>query len=749
MNIDSIRARVEQTSARLTEDVVRELEQRVRGKKPRDLVDAEALKQRRRRLAEADFRPSPTDEERILGTNDLVDVNYLARAQIAAKAVCRIILRDRQGREIGYGSGFKVAPNVVMTNHHVLDSSERVASAVAEFGYELDVTGRPAPTTRFLLDPEALYFSDAELDFAIAAISPRQFTGTVPLDAFGFLRMQSQTGKVTMGEFLTIIQHPAGQPKQIALRENQLLDIQEQVLWYQSDTAPGSSGSAVLNDSWQVVALHRSGVPRKDAEGHWLRRDGRRAGPDTDDGDIDWIANEGTRISRIISRIREAVAANALVRQLEQAIAGEIVPEALLASNTEAQELRTGSNASAALQQVKPIPGGARITVPFSFEVRLTDGTLLAAASASGHPSEPAPAPGTNGVSGDGAADGAAPNAAALAPNNGHGAASGTEAWKPPILDNAYADRKGYDPNFLGLRVALPKVTDTSRISRMDGGDFEIPYEHFTVVMDKTRRLALYAASNVDAAPGVRRPEPGRDYSRDGLGGFGKNDREQWVTDPRIPEQHQLPDEFYNKDRQAFDKGHLVRREDVCFGTSYRQIQRANGDTYHTTNCTPQVRDFNRSGDGGLWGRLENEVLKQAKTERYCLLAGPLLRKNDRFFEGVDRRGPVRVQIPSAFWKIVVARAGDELQAFAFLLDQDLGNVAWEFAVSAKWRREMISIAELERRMRVLKFAEELHHADQFGRRRGEEIARVTGFRAARERAELEDAPAATSNGGE
>ncbi len=37
------------------------------------------------------------------------------------------------------------------------------------------------------------------------------------------------------------------------------------------------------------------------------------------------------------------------------------------------------------------------------------------------------------------------------------------------------------------------------------------------------------------------------------------------------------------------------RREDVCWGKTYDEVRRANGDTYHTTNCTPQVAGFNQS----------------------------------------------------------------------------------------------------------------------------------------------------------
>lgn len=710
MKIGSIEQRVQETSARMSSERMAALEASVKGKKPRDIVPAERMALRRDRLAEADFRPSQRDRERILGTNDLVDVNYLARAQLAAKSVCRIILRDATGREIGYGTGFKIAPDVLMTNHHVLEDAAQAGNAIAEFGYELDLAGRPAPTTRFRLNPGALYLNHESLDFAIVAIDPNPFTGTVPLATFGFLRMQPETGKVNPGEFVTLVQHPAGQPKQIALRENQVLSIDDDVVWYQSDTAQGSSGSAVLNDSWQIVALHHSGVPKKNERGTWMRRDGQPATADTDDADIDWIANEGIRISRIVGRIRQSGGANDLVRQLDQVVTGDIVPE----SARVAADVHTGTSTSAGVSkpQIEPLPGGARVTVPLSFEIRMSDG-----AGATAAPEAVVPTP-------------------SIPPSIPMDALAGelpvsplaTEAVKPPILDTSYGDRKGYQSDFLDVEVPLPTVKDESRVSSMDDGDYEIPYQNFTVVMDKRRRLALYAASNVDASEGAREPEPGRRYTRKSLGGFGENDREQWVTDPRIPENHQLPDVFFTKDRQSFDKGHLVRREDVCFGSSYRQIQRANGDTYHTTNCTPQVADFNQAGKGGLWGKLEDEVLKQAKNERYCLFAGPLLREKDRVFEGIDQRGPVRVKIPSAYWKIVVAVSDDEVHAFAFLLEQNLENVAFEFSVPSQWKRSMLSIARLEQRIGALAFPDVVHEADQFGKKRGQELARATGF---------------------
>jgi hypothetical protein len=166
-----------------------------------------------------------------------------------------------------------------------------------------------------------------------------------------------------------------------------------------------------------------------------------------------------------------------------------------------------------------------------------------------------------------------------------------------PIIDPKYSNRKGYDEDFIDIAVPMPKVTDKKIVSKMDDGEFIIPYQHFSVVMNKKRRLALFTASNVDASAKARKPDPDALYTRKTLTGLGKNDQELWFTDPRIPEEQQLPDVFYTKDRQSFDKGHIVRRDDVCWGRTYAQLRRANGDTFHTTNCSPQVQEFNRSGD--------------------------------------------------------------------------------------------------------------------------------------------------------
>jgi endonuclease G len=305
---------------------------------------------------------------------------------------------------------------------------------------------------------------------------------------------------------------------------------------------------------------------------------------------------------------------------------------------------------------------------------------------------------------------------------------AGVEALAEPFRDVNLSGRRGYDEQFLGIRVPLPKVLDDGLVSHLDDGSPLLRYEHFSVVVNKDRRMALFTASNVDANPRRKEPEPGRDYTRKGLTGLRDSDQEKWFTDLRIPAIHQLPDRFFTKDRASFDKGHIVRREDVAWGDTFEEVRRANGDTFHVTNCSPQVANFNRSVQKGVWGQLENLILKQARTEKYSIFAGPVFRSDDRFFRGVDDGGVARVAIPRQFWKVVVARSGDELQTFAFLLDQDLSDVDLEFAVDLPWRSRMISVPRLEELVAALLFPDELRETDQIDAGGGEAVRAETGL---------------------
>ena len=304
-----------------------------------------------------------------------------------------------------------------------------------------------------------------------------------------------------------------------------------------------------------------------------------------------------------------------------------------------------------------------------------------------------------------------------------------TETMVAPFHDDDYTDRHGYDLGFLGVGdVPMPEAADPAVLAATTTGEHILHYQNFSIRMHAKRRLALVTASNVTAEAALKRPEKGRNYTRAGLSGLGKNDQEKWYLDPRLDARFQLPDIFFTKDRGAFDKGHIVRRDDIAWGKTYDALRRANGDSYHVTNCSPQVAGFNRSANGEEnWGDLENIVLSEAASERLCVFAGPVLDKADRVFVGAgDGRTTLRAQIPIRFWKVIVARVDDGIAAFGFVLEQDLGDVQWEFTVPPEFQPFMTPLADIAQ-MTGVTFSQELLGADQAGTPLGEEMAMRTG----------------------
>lgn len=312
-------------------------------------------------------------------------------------------------------------------------------------------------------------------------------------------------------------------------------------------------------------------------------------------------------------------------------------------------------------------------------------------------------------------------------------AGAGTEAMVAPWHDQSYASRPGYDSKFIdpNFAIPMPEPTDPGVVAEARDGSRVLKYQNFSIVMHAKRRLALFTASNVAAEAKLKKPEPGHDYSRKGLSGLGANDQEQWFPDPRLDDTYQLSDYFYTRDDGAFDKGHIVRREDAAWGKTYNLLKRANGDTYHVTNCSPQVAGFNRSNLGeDNWGDLENHVLKSAAAERYCQFAGPVLDPKDQVFIGKIGKGSVvKVKIPSRFWKVIVAKNASSVASYGFLLEQDLSDVSFEeFAVPENFRRLMVPLSDLQE-LAGITFPKIVLNADQYATKEGVELAFRAGLK--------------------
>ena len=259
--------------------------------------------------------------ERILGVSkDLQAWSFLPRGARAARTVARISVREN-GRELPLGTGFLVSPSLLMTNHHVLTDADAARQCFVEFEAQVTVDNTLQTPTRLEIDPDGFFLADERLDFALVQVAPGP-ERRPPGEAFGWNRLSAQPGKLVIGEPVNVIGHPMGRLKEIALRDNRLLVRLDDFLHYLTDTEPGNSGSPVFNDQWEVVALHHSGVPRKDDQGRVLRRDGQVWRPGDGDDAIDWVANEGVRISSILKHLAALPLA---VRQ--RALLAEMGPE--------------------------------------------------------------------------------------------------------------------------------------------------------------------------------------------------------------------------------------------------------------------------------------------------------------------------------------------------------------------------------------------------------------------------------------
>lgn len=255
--------------------------------------------------------------ERILASNDLLNANFLGLAARAAQAVGRIRIRSANGRALGYGTGFMVSPRLLLTNNHVLGSAQTAMSSVVDFSYEDDLDGQPLNPRTFALEPADFFLTDRALDYTLVSVARTSQAGDA-IEHQGWCQLIEDQGKLLVGELVNVIQHPNGDRKRLALRQNEVVDLPELFVHYRTDTSPGSSGAPVLNDQWEVVALHHSGVPRRDDQGRILARDGTVWDEDTGDELIDWLANEGVRVSRVVASVKAAALAGSQAHRRDE-----------------------------------------------------------------------------------------------------------------------------------------------------------------------------------------------------------------------------------------------------------------------------------------------------------------------------------------------------------------------------------------------------------------------------------------------
>lgn len=249
--------------------------------------------------------PRPELERIIRATNSFLDVNKWRSklGQIEAQ-VCRIEIRSNMG--MIYGTGFLLAPDVVITNYHVMESviegvqgcttnmgaSAMPRDVILRFDYKRLADGTTIhPGTvyylaadNWLIDkspmspvdnlPEPKYSLPEldQLDYALLRVN-----GTPGNDAVGnkaeptapprkWIEVLTQAPTIYPNTALFILQHPQGDPLQLALDTNAIIGVNANNtrISYKTNTLSGSSGSPCFNNDWELVALHHSGDPNFD-----------------------------------------------------------------------------------------------------------------------------------------------------------------------------------------------------------------------------------------------------------------------------------------------------------------------------------------------------------------------------------------------------------------------------------------------------------------------------------------------------
>lgn len=570
--------------------------------------------------------------ERIIGSNDMRDINYLELAIAIARSVCRIRIGN------GAGTGVLIGPGLLMTNNHVLRSEDDARIAEAQFDYQENVTGDLLPVQKFKFDPGTFFVTNKKLDYSIVALSPTSAKGT-SISAYPWNMLIATLGKAEKGDPINIIQHPRGGLKQIAIRNNEVTVLttgDPNFLYYTTDTEPGSSGSPCFNDQWELIALHHSGVPEMNGD-TILDINGNPWDKNKDDpAMIKWIANEGARVSAIVASL-SAESLEGKARDLRDMILNGNSPNPIELARGNVNSVSAPQNVNSGLSLNNG--GSVSFSVPLNITVSLGDaGSQIAAAKVLSRSEDEVKA--IPSIVSD----------------------SLTEKL---IVDPNWQSRTGYDKDFLDIRVPLPTLSTPMKAKsvevptefRVNGERHVLAYHHYSLAMNKDRRFAWYSAANIDGK--VRPQLPDR-----------KND--EWHIDPRIDDpknpKFQCGEDLYSA--KNTDRGHLTRYLDVAWGTESEALN-ALADTFHFTNCCLQLDSFNQRT--ARWQGIEQFLLeRKAKKDkmRISVITGPIFRDDDPKYKNPKMSS--RVRIPVEFWKVcALIRDDGSLSATAFILPQE------------------------------------------------------------------------------
>ncbi len=248
--------------------------------------------------------PGLGQEAKINERDNILSGEFLEIGILTARAVCHI------SRGLETGTGFLVGNGIVVTNYHVIKDKAEAKTAMFEFLFDDNRIGTPRSTEVYVADTDHFFWADEALDICFLGLQ-----GVTDINIFGWIPLLREEGKALIGDATNIIQHPDGEKKRIVVHESVFTLVDngtdaDAFCWYSGDTNPGSSGSPVLNNRWEVLAVHHKAVPDTDVNGHVLDVNGKKISKERfaeNNARVHWLANEGIRVSRIVGALEAKV----------------------------------------------------------------------------------------------------------------------------------------------------------------------------------------------------------------------------------------------------------------------------------------------------------------------------------------------------------------------------------------------------------------------------------------------------------
>jgi V8-like Glu-specific endopeptidase len=217
--------------------------------------------------------------EKIIRTRStLVSIHYLEVGLERSRSVVRIRRKDGS-----VGSGFLAHGNYLITNNHVLPTPNSLEGTTIYFNYQETLDGLHAHYELAELSGKDFHKTSVDDDWTAVRVEAAQ------VQKWGCLKMVKKAAIV--GEHVNIIQHPAGGPKQVSFSAGAIAFVGGGKVQYLTDTLPGSSGSPVFNEKWDLVAVHHAGG--------WLAEPNAQV-------KTTYYRNEGIAIERVICGLEQS-----------------------------------------------------------------------------------------------------------------------------------------------------------------------------------------------------------------------------------------------------------------------------------------------------------------------------------------------------------------------------------------------------------------------------------------------------------